>query len=77
MFQIELIICIKMDLALNNLQSLLCLKIQPTNLTWLSCFLLTGTNLDGSSISLFNMECINLPTTPQEQDVTLVFIRQD
>ena len=29
MFEIELIICIKMDLALNNLQRLICHKIQP------------------------------------------------
>ena len=28
---IELTICIKMDLALNNLQKLICHKIQPTN----------------------------------------------
>ena len=34
LFQIELIICLKMDLALNNLQRLICQKIQtnqPTN----------------------------------------------
>ena len=31
MFEIELIICIKMDLALNNLQALLYYKIQLTN----------------------------------------------
>ena len=31
MFEIELIICIKMDLALNNLQRLICYKTQPTN----------------------------------------------
>ena len=30
MFEIELIIFIKMDLALNNLQRLICHKIQPT-----------------------------------------------
>ena len=30
-FEIELIIYIKMDLALNNLQSLICHKTQPTN----------------------------------------------
>ena len=30
MFQIELIIYIKMDLALNNLQRLICHKTQPT-----------------------------------------------
>ena len=35
LFKIELFICIKMDLALNNLQSLLCHKIQ-TNQTKLS-----------------------------------------
>ena len=29
-FEIELIICIKMDLALNNLQKLICHKNQPT-----------------------------------------------
>ena len=28
----ELMICIKMDLALNNLQKLICHKTQPTNL---------------------------------------------
>ena len=27
----ELVICIKMDLALNNLQRLICHKTQPTN----------------------------------------------
>ena len=32
MFEIELIICIKMDLALNNLQKLICHKTQLTNL---------------------------------------------
>ena len=32
MFEIELIICIKMDLALNNLQSFIWHKTQPTNL---------------------------------------------
>ena len=31
MFEIELVICIKMDLALNNLQRLICHKTQPTN----------------------------------------------
>ena len=31
LFEIELIICIKIDLALNNLQRLICHKIQPTN----------------------------------------------
>ena len=31
MFEIELIIYIKMDLALNNLQRLICHKTQPTN----------------------------------------------
>ena len=31
MFEIELIIHIKMDLALNNLQKLICLKTQPIN----------------------------------------------
>ena len=31
MIKIELIICIKMDLALNNLQRLIGHKIQPTN----------------------------------------------
>ena len=30
-FKIKLTICIKMDLALNNLQRLFCHKIQPTN----------------------------------------------
>ena len=29
--EIELTICIKMDLALNNLQRLICHKTQPTN----------------------------------------------
>ena len=32
LFEIELIIYIKMDLALNNLQRLICHKTQPTNL---------------------------------------------
>ena len=31
MFETELTICIKMDLALNNLQRLICHIIQPTN----------------------------------------------
>ena len=31
LFEIELIIHIKIDLALNNLQSLICHKTQPTN----------------------------------------------
>ena len=31
LFEIELLICIKMDLALNNLQRLICHKNQPTN----------------------------------------------
>ena len=31
MFEIELIICIKMELTLNNLQRLKCHKTQPTN----------------------------------------------
>ena len=31
LFEIELIICIKMDLTLNNLQRLICHKTQPTN----------------------------------------------
>ena len=31
MFEIEQIICIKMDLALNNLQRLICHKTQTTN----------------------------------------------
>ena len=31
LFEIELIICIKMDLALNNLQRLICHKTLPTN----------------------------------------------
>ena len=31
MFQIELIICLKMDLALNNLQTLVCHETQTTN----------------------------------------------
>ena len=31
MFEIELIICIKMDLAFNNLQRLICHKTQTTN----------------------------------------------
>ena len=31
MFEIDLIICIKMDLTLNNLKKLICHKIQPTN----------------------------------------------
>ena len=32
LFEIELIICIKMDLALDNRQRLICHKIQPTQL---------------------------------------------
>ena len=32
LFEIEVIICIKMDLALNNLRRLICYKTQPTNL---------------------------------------------
>ena len=35
LFEVELITCIKIDLALNNLQKLICYKIptnQPTNL---------------------------------------------
>ena len=31
MFEIELIICMKMDFALNKLQGLICHKNQPTN----------------------------------------------
>ena len=31
LFKIELTICIKMDLTLNNLQRLICHKTQPTN----------------------------------------------
>ena len=31
LIEIELIICIKMDLALNNLQRLICHKTQPIN----------------------------------------------
>ena len=31
LFEIELIICIKMDLALNNLQRFICYKTQPNN----------------------------------------------
>ena len=31
LFEIEQIFCIKIDLALNNLQRLICHKIQPTN----------------------------------------------
>ena len=31
LFEIELIIYIKMDFALNNLQRLICHKTQPTN----------------------------------------------
>ena len=31
MFEIELFICIKMNLALNNQQRLICQKNQPTN----------------------------------------------
>ena len=31
LFEIELTICIKIDLALNNLQRLICHKTQPTN----------------------------------------------
>ena len=32
LFEIDWIICIKMDLALNNLQRLICHKTQPTNI---------------------------------------------
>ena len=40
MFEIELIIYIKMDLALNNLQRLICHKTQPTNFVlWAGEFL--------------------------------------
>ena len=38
MFKIELLICLKMDLALNNLQRLICHKIQPTNQPTNDCF---------------------------------------
>ena len=31
LFEMELIMCIKMDLALNNLQRLICYKTQTTN----------------------------------------------
>ena len=31
LFEIKVTICIKMDLALNNLQRLICHKTQPTN----------------------------------------------
>ena len=31
LLEIELIICIKMDVALNNLQKLMCHETQPTN----------------------------------------------
>ena len=34
LFEIELFICITMDLALNNLQRLICHKTQTTNPTW-------------------------------------------
>ena len=34
LFEIELIIYIKIDLALNNLQRLICHKTQPTNCTY-------------------------------------------
>ncbi len=37
MFEIELIICIKIDLALNNLQRLICHKNQPTNQPSCTC----------------------------------------
>ena len=33
LFRIELIICIKIDLALNNLQMLICHKTQTTNIS--------------------------------------------
>ena len=38
MFEIELIICIKMDLALNNLQRLICHQTKTTNqpVTWVT-----------------------------------------
>ena len=32
LFEIELLICIKMDLALNNIQKLICHKTQQTNI---------------------------------------------
>ncbi len=34
LFEIELTVCIKMDLTLNNLQKLICHKTQPTNQNW-------------------------------------------
>ena len=34
LFEIELITCIKIDLALNNLQRLICYKTQTTNYTF-------------------------------------------
>ena len=33
MFEIELIICMKIDLVLNNLEMLICHKTQPTKQT--------------------------------------------
>ena len=42
MFEIELIICIKMDLALNYLQMLICHKNQPTILLPVICKSQTG-----------------------------------
>ena len=54
MFEIELIIYIKMDLALNNLQRLICHKTpttsQPTLLQWYHCWLtIVEADLNASS----------------------------
>ena len=35
LFEIELFICIKMDLALNNLQTLICYKRKPNHCIWI------------------------------------------
>ena len=40
LFEIELIICIKMDLTLNNLQRLICGKTQTINQLELNCVLM-------------------------------------
>ena len=46
LFEIELIICIKMDLALNNLQRLICHKIQPITYSYVLTYTHTYTYTD-------------------------------
>ena len=45
MFEIELTICIDIDLVLNNLQRLICHKTQPTNLTYVICQYVINKNI--------------------------------